>query len=58
MNYKKGDIKIGVFDHIPVSQNDQIAVKLLEVNPEPNERDHEDKKGVLPTGTGYKTLNQ
>jgi uncharacterized protein (TIGR02231 family) len=46
-NYKNKDIKLDLFDHIPVSQSDQIAVKVLEMQPKPNEEDYEDRKGVM-----------
>lgn len=46
-NYKTRDIKVSVFDHLPVSQSDQIAVKVLEMKPKPSEEDYEDRKGVM-----------
>lgn len=46
-NYKSKDIKVNLFDHIPVSQSDQIAVKVLEMEPKADEEDYEDRKGVM-----------
>lgn len=46
-NYKNKDIKVNVFDHIPVSQSDQIVVKVIETKPKPAEEDYEDRKGVM-----------
>lgn len=46
-NYKSKDIKVDLFDHFPVSQTDQIAVKILEVKPKPTEEDYEDTKGLM-----------
>ncbi|MFH1046409.1 MAG: mucoidy inhibitor MuiA family protein [Candidatus Omnitrophota bacterium] len=46
-NYKSDDIRVNVFDHFPVSQNDQIAVKILEATPKAKEEDYQDKKGVM-----------
>lgn len=45
-NYKDKDVKINLFDHMPVSQNDQIVVKILDAAPKPTEEDYRDKKGV------------
>lgn len=45
-NYKDKDVKINLFDNIPVSQNDQIIVKLLEAAPKPTEEDYQDKNCV------------
>ncbi len=46
-NYKNDDIKIDVFDHMPVSQSDQIAVKVLEMKPKPTQENYEDREGVM-----------
>ena len=46
-NYKDRAIKLNLFGHIPVSQNDRIAVKVLEIDPKPAEEDYEDRKGVM-----------
>lgn len=46
-NYKPKEIKVNLFDHIPVSPNNQVTVKVLEIKPEPDEKDYEDKKGVM-----------
>lgn len=46
-NYKSKDIKVDLFDHFPVSQTDQIAVKIQEVMPKPTEEDYEDTKGLM-----------
>jgi uncharacterized protein (TIGR02231 family) len=46
-NYKSKDIKIDLFDHMPVSQSDQIAVKVLELQPKPQEEGYKDRKGVM-----------
>lgn len=46
-NYKSKDAKVDLFDHLPVSQSDKIAVKTLEMTLKPAEEDYEDRKGVL-----------
>lgn len=46
-NYKSKDAKIDLFDQLPVSQSDKIAVKTLEMTLKPTEEDYEDRKGVL-----------
>jgi uncharacterized protein (TIGR02231 family) len=46
-NYKNKEVKVNVFDHIPVSQSDQIVVKVLEMNPKPDEENYEGRKGVM-----------
>lgn len=45
-NYKGKDIRVNVFDHMPVSQSDNIVVKVLETRPKAAEEDYEDRKGV------------
>ena len=46
-NYKSRKVKVDLFDHIPVSQSDKIAVKLLEIKPKATEENYEDRKGVM-----------
>lgn len=46
-NYKSKNIKVNLFDQIPVSQSDQIAVKVLEMKPKPTEQDYEERIGVM-----------
>lgn len=46
-NYKTRAIKVNVFDHIPVSQDEKIKVKDLKYAPEPTRKDFQDRKGVL-----------
>ncbi|MFH1245144.1 MAG: mucoidy inhibitor MuiA family protein [Candidatus Omnitrophota bacterium] len=46
-NYKSQDIKINLFDQLPVSQSDRIAVKSLEMTPKPTEENYKDRKGVM-----------
>lgn len=45
-NYKTKSISVYLFEAMPVSENDQIKVKILSVKPEPKEKDWEKRKGV------------
>jgi len=45
-NYKAHKIKMRLFEAMPVSQDDRIKVKQLKVNPEPNKKDWQSRKGV------------
>jgi uncharacterized protein (TIGR02231 family) len=45
-NYKTKNISVYIFDSMPVSENDQIKVRILSVKPEPKEKDWEKRKGV------------
>ncbi len=45
-NYKSKNIKIVVFEAFPVSQDEKIKVKLLDVSLQPKDKDWNDKKGV------------
>lgn len=46
-NYKHKDIKISCFDAIPVSQNDEIVVKLTNMSEKPKEENYKDRQGVM-----------
>lgn len=46
-NYKSKVIKINVFDHIPVSQDEKIKVKDVKYSLDPSSKDFMDRKGVL-----------
>ncbi|MBM3253537.1 MAG: mucoidy inhibitor MuiA family protein [Candidatus Omnitrophica bacterium] len=46
-NYKNKNIKFNLFDNIPISQNDQIKVKVLEISEKPKEENYKDKTGVM-----------
>ncbi len=43
-NLRKNEIEIEVIDQIPISQNTQIEVKDVNLNPQPNQKD---EKGIL-----------
>lgn len=45
-NYKSKDIKINCFDALPVSQNDEIVVKILNMSEKPKEENYKDRQGV------------
>ncbi len=45
-NHHSKDVQVRVFDRLPVSQQDTLTVKPLEIS-EPVERNVDDKKGVL-----------
>ncbi len=45
-NYKSKNIKFNLFDNIPISQNDQIKVKVLEISEKPKEENYKEKTGV------------
>ena len=46
-NFHKTDCKVTIVDQIPVSQNDDIDIKLGEINPPPNYREGDEQKGFL-----------
>lgn len=45
-NYKNAKAKVIFFEAMPVSENEQIKVKLTETNLDPKEKDWKDRKGV------------
>ncbi|MFC1709013.1 mucoidy inhibitor MuiA family protein [Candidatus Omnitrophota bacterium] len=45
-NYKSDKIKLNLFEPMPVSQNDKIAVKMGKASVKPIEQDWKDRKGV------------
>ncbi len=45
-NYKTKNISVYIFESMPVSEDDQIKVKIVSVKPEPKEKDWERRKGV------------
>ena len=45
-NYKSKDIKVHLFETMPVPENDKIKVKIGNVNIAPNDKDWKDRKGV------------
>ncbi|MEI8175408.1 MAG: DUF4139 domain-containing protein [Candidatus Omnitrophota bacterium] len=46
-NYKTQPVKVNLFDQVPVSGNNQIAVKVLSVEPKPKDENYKDRKGVM-----------
>jgi len=46
-NLKEEPVKIKVLDSIPVSKTDKIVVKDVKITPGPDEKDYEDKEGVM-----------
>ncbi len=46
-NLKDKSIMIKVLDSIPVSRTDRIVVKNVKIDPEPNQKNYQDKEGVL-----------
>jgi uncharacterized protein (TIGR02231 family) len=54
-NYTKAAQKVIVLDQIPVTQNDDIDVKLVSVIPEPNYEPDDKSKGFLRWVTNLKT---
>jgi uncharacterized protein (TIGR02231 family) len=45
-NYKSKDAQINLFEAIPVSQDERIKVKFLNVSMQPKEKDWDDRKGI------------
>ena len=45
-NYKTKKIKVKLFEAMPVSENDQIKVKIDSPSVEPTQKDWKDRKGV------------
>jgi uncharacterized protein (TIGR02231 family) len=45
-NYKNARVKVIFFEAMPVSENEQIKVKLTDANLEPKEKDWKNRKGV------------
>lgn len=45
-NLKSKPVKIKILDNIPVSQTDRIEVKNLQISPEPNKKNYQDREGV------------
>ncbi|MFC1890790.1 DUF4139 domain-containing protein [Thermodesulfobacteriota bacterium] len=46
-NLKQAPVLINVVDSIPVSRTDRIVVKDLEIIPQPKEKNHQHKEGVM-----------
>jgi uncharacterized protein (TIGR02231 family) len=46
-NYKALPIKLNLFDHLPVSQDDKIKVKDVKFSLAPTQKDYKDRKGVM-----------
>lgn len=46
-NYKKKDIKLSVFDQIPVPQDDKIKVRDIKYSQRPSQENYRDRKGVV-----------
>ena len=53
-NYKSKDIKVHLFETMPVPENDKIKVKIGNVNIAPNDKDWKDRKGVWRWELGLK----
>ena len=45
-NYKSKNIKVKLFDAIPISEDDRIKIKINEISLEPGVKDWEDRKGI------------
>lgn len=45
-NYKKQSITFELFESMPVTQQDDLRVKITNVNPAPTDKDWEDREGV------------
>ncbi|MCX5701083.1 MAG: mucoidy inhibitor MuiA family protein [Candidatus Omnitrophica bacterium] len=45
-NYKTKNIKVKIFEVIPISEDDRIKVKMEKVSLEPTQKDWKDKKGI------------
>jgi len=45
-NYKNKKIYLKLFETMPVSEDDRIKAKIVNVSPEPKEKDWKDRKGV------------
>jgi len=45
-NYKSKNIKVKLFDAIPISEDDRIKIKINEISLEPSIKDWEDRKGI------------
>jgi uncharacterized protein (TIGR02231 family) len=46
-NYKSKSVRFNLFDNVPIPQNDQIKVKVLEISEKPKEENYKDKTGVM-----------
>ncbi|MBN1930442.1 MAG: mucoidy inhibitor MuiA family protein [Desulfobacterales bacterium] len=46
-NIKDKPIRIKLLDALPVSGTDKIEIKDVKITPEPNEKDYQNKKGVM-----------
>jgi len=46
-NIKNKAINIKVLDSIPISRTDRVGIKDIKIIPEPNQKDYQDKEGVL-----------
>ncbi|OGX38498.1 MAG: hypothetical protein A3C36_02830 [Omnitrophica WOR_2 bacterium RIFCSPHIGHO2_02_FULL_52_10] len=45
-NYKADAVKVNVFEAMPVAQNEQIKVKVMDVKPNPKDKDWKDRQGI------------
>lgn len=45
-NYKSRQVKVKLFESMPVPEDDRIKVRINQVSIEPNEKDWKDRKGV------------
>jgi len=46
-NLKDQPVRVWLLDAVPVSRTDRIQVKKVELDPEPTEKDHQKREGVL-----------
>ena len=46
-NYKNKKIKVSLYDQIPISEDDRIAVKKVQFSAEPAQKNYFDRKGVM-----------
>jgi len=45
-NYKQKKIKVKLFEAMPVSENERIKVKILDISQKPGKKDWKDRKGI------------
>jgi uncharacterized protein (TIGR02231 family) len=45
-NYKSRDIKVKLFESMPVAQDDRIKIKIFDVSLEPTEKNWKDRQGI------------
>ncbi len=46
-NLKDKNVKLHIFDAVPISKTDKITVRDIKITPKPQQQDYKDKKGVM-----------